>query len=60
MTWDEFDYMAQVVIDSLDEFDGYAMHIAISAFGYNKETIDTVLYTMFGMGLENYFSQLEG
>ena len=37
----------------------YALNIAISAFGYNIDTFDAILYVMFGMETQAFIDAYE-
>jgi hypothetical protein len=58
MTWDEFDNDATMVFDYLDEYQQKALNDAVSGFGYNQNTFDTMLYVWFGMELEAFIDSV--
>ena len=58
MTWNEFDNAANIVFDYLDEYQQKALNDAISGFGYNQKTFDTMLYVWFGMELESFIDSV--
>lgn len=46
------------VTDYLNEYQTQALNDAISAFGYNMDTIDAMLYVWFGMETECFISEI--
>lgn len=58
MTWNEFDNAANIVFDCLDEYQQKALNDAVSGFGYNQNTFDTMLYVWFGMTLEAFIDDV--
>ena len=57
MGWDEFDGNYNIMLDYLDEYQTRAMNDAVSAFGYNQDTVDAMIYVWFGMTLDAFIDE---
>ena len=53
------EYTYEIAQEVLTERDAHALNLAISGFGYNMDTMDTMLYTMLGMESECFVEQYE-
>lgn len=58
MTWSEFDNYATMVFDYLDEYQRKALNDAVSAFGYNEDTFNRMIYVWYGMELESFIDSV--
>lgn len=54
MGWTEFDNDYNIMLDYLNEYQTRAMNDAVSAFGYNEDTVNSMLYVWFGMQLSAF------
>lgn len=48
----DIDDMYDIISDYLNEYQLQALNDAISGFGYNMNTLDTMIYVWFGMDAE--------
>ncbi len=60
MGWTEFDDNFNIMLDYLDKYQTRAMNDAISAFGYNEDTVSAMLYVWFGMELDAFIDDCLG
>lgn len=58
MTWNEFDNYASMVFDYLDEYQQKSLNDAVSAFGYNEDTFNRMIYVWYGMELESFIDSV--
>lgn len=58
MGWTEFDNDYNIMLDYLDEYQTRAMNDAVSAFGYNEDTVNSMLYVWFGMQLSAFVDEM--
>lgn len=49
-----------IITDYLNEYQQHALNDAISAFGYNMNTLNSMLYVWFGMETEAFIDEMLG
>ena len=54
MTYSQFESNYAIAYDYLDEYQQRAMDDAISAFGFNEDTVNAMIYVWFGMQLKAF------
>lgn len=58
MGWDEFDNNYNIMLDYLSEYQIHAMNDAVSAFGYNEDTVNAMIYVWYGMTLDAFIDSV--
>ena len=58
MGWNEFDNNYNIMLDYLSEYQIRAMNDAVSAFGYNEDTVNSMIYVWYGMTLDAFIDNV--